>query len=114
MTVNAGAVALIVSTKDTGTCSSATRPRTTVRPRRMPTTAMSRTKCAVLIIDLDGVPGLVESDDLLLLALFDGEDVDEDNCTPVPLFSSSAKPPPRIDGLIATVVAPDDLTPRSR
>mmetsp|Transcript_3699 Transcript_3699/g.6119 ORF Transcript_3699/g.6119 Transcript_3699/m.6119 type:complete len:103 (-) Transcript_3699:987-1295(-) len=41
-TVKAGAVALMVSTNDTGTCSRAIRPRTTVSPRRRPTMDMSR------------------------------------------------------------------------
>ena len=44
ITVKAGAVLLIVSTNETGTCSKATNPNTTVNPRNMPTIDMSRTK----------------------------------------------------------------------
>ena len=51
-TVNAGAVDLMVSTNETGTCSRAMRPRTTVRPRRMPTMDMSRTKLKVTYVDV--------------------------------------------------------------
>ncbi len=44
ITVKAGAVALMVSTNDTGTCSSAIRPSTTVMPRSRPTIDMSLAK----------------------------------------------------------------------
>eukprot|EP00956_Cyclotella_meneghiniana_P044931 scaffold343932_cov109-Cyclotella_meneghiniana.AAC.1 len=43
-TVKAGAVAFMVSTKETGTCSNAMRPNTTVAPRNSPTMDISRMK----------------------------------------------------------------------
>ena len=49
-TVKAGAVDFIVSTKETGTCSNAMRPRTTVSPRRRPTMDMSRMKVLFVVL----------------------------------------------------------------